>query len=59
MTATSADAHDGDSGRGGVANALVEALRLEAAANADFGVGTASARASPTTEEWAQLFAKA
>jgi len=59
LTATSSDAHDGDSGRGGVANALVEALRVEAAANADFGVGTAKARASPTPEEWAQLFANA
>lgn len=59
LTATSPEAHDGDSGRGGVANALVEALRVEAAANADFGVGTAKARASPTPEEWATLFASA
>ena len=42
-----------------MANALVEALRCEAAADADFGVATATGRASPTPEEWKQLFAKA
>ena len=57
--ATSPEACEGDSGRGGVANALVEALRCEAAADADFGVATATGRASPTPEEWKQLFAKA
>ena len=57
--ATSPDACDGDSGRGGVANALVEALRCEGAAEADFGVGTAKGRASPTPQEWKQLFANA
>jgi hypothetical protein len=57
--ATSPEACEGDSGRGGVANALVEALRCEAAAESDFGVATASGRASPSPEEWKQLFAKA
>jgi len=57
--ATSPEACAGDSGRGAVANALVEALRCEAAAEADFGVATATGRASPTPEEWKQLFANA
>ena len=57
--ATSPEACEGDSGRGGVANALVESLRVAAAADADFGVGTASGRASPTPEEWAKLFTSA
>jgi len=57
--ATSAEVCDGDSGRGGVAAALVEALRLEAATGSDFGVGTQQSRTSPTDEEWKELFAKA
>jgi len=57
--ATSPDACEGDSGRGAVANALVEALRIEAASGADFGVATATARSSPTPEEWKQLFVSA
>ena len=58
-SATSPDACAGDSGRGGAAAALVEALRLDAAANADFGVGTAQGRAAPTAEEWKALFSAA
>lgn len=57
--ATSPEACEGDSGRGGVAYALVEALRVEAALGCDFGVGTATGRSSPTPEEWKQLFASA
>lgn len=59
LTATSPGAAAGDSGRGGAAAALVEALRIDAAANADFGVGTAEGRSSPTAEEWKQLFSAA
>ena len=38
---------------------VLQALRCEAAAESDFGVATASGRASPSPEEWKQLFAKA
>ena len=38
---------------------VLQALRCEAAAESDFGVATASGRASPSPEEWKQLFANA
>ena len=47
------------SGRGGVANALVESLRVGAADNADFSIGGAKAAAPPTPADWAALYAGA
>ena len=38
---------------------VMVSVRCEAAAESDFGVATASGRASPSPEEWKQLFAKA
>ena len=55
---SSAPGTKGDSGRLGVAGAMVKALRSEAAANRDFGVGTAESRAPPTDLEWDLEFAK-
>eukprot|EP00986_Skeletonema_menzelii_P012380 scaffold6832_cov81-Skeletonema_menzelii.AAC.3 len=56
FTATGSEQHEGDSSRGGVAEAMVRSLEIEDAANIDFGVGTLAAREIPTNEEWAQLF---
>ena len=59
LTATATEPGGGDSGRGGVANALVESLRVAAADNADFSIGGAKAAAPPTPADWAALYAGA
>ena len=59
LTAISEDACAGDSGRGAVAEALVEALACDAAAGCDFSVATAAGRAAPSREDWASMFADA
>ena len=59
LTAISEDACAGDSGRGVVAEALVEALACDAAAGCDFSVATAAGRAAPSREDWASMFADA
>jgi len=59
LTAISEDACAGDSGRGAVAEALVEALACDAAAGGDFSVATAAGRAAPSREEWASMFVDA
>ena len=46
----------GDSHRGNVAAALVEALRAPEAANRDFAVGAVEGRVAPTEAEWAAKF---
>mmetsp|Transcript_16741 Transcript_16741/g.35387 ORF Transcript_16741/g.35387 Transcript_16741/m.35387 type:complete len:344 (-) Transcript_16741:315-1346(-) len=57
FTATDGDgANDGDSGRCGVAEAMVRSLEVEETANVDFGVGTAQAREVPSEEEWESMF---
>eukprot|EP00985_Skeletonema_marinoi_P027092 scaffold21709_cov146-Skeletonema_marinoi.AAC.3 len=56
FTATGSEEHEGDSSRGGVAEAMVRSLGVEDAANQDFAVGTVAAREIPTNEEWAQMF---
>ena len=48
--------HEGDTGRCGVAEAMVRSLELEGARNADFGVGTKESREVPSEEEWEELF---
>lgn len=49
----------GDSNRGAVATALVEALRAPEAANCDFSVGATQGRTFPSETEWAALFKQA
>ena len=56
FTATGSEEHDGDTGRCGLAEAMVRSLELEEAANVDFGVGTVAAREIPSEEEWTKLF---
>lgn len=56
FTATGSGEHAGDSGRCGVAEAMVRSLEMDAAANAEFGVGTAASREAPSDEEWEVLF---
>jgi hypothetical protein len=56
FTATSPDACAGDSGRAGVAEAMVKSLSQEAAGNVDFGIGTAESRTPPGEQEWESLF---
>jgi len=58
-TATSSTGGAGDTHRGAVATALVEALSAPAAANQDFSVGAKQAREFPEAAEWQQLFATA
>ncbi|KAL7525481.1 hypothetical protein ACHAXR_001021 [Thalassiosira sp. AJA248-18] len=58
FTATGSEEHDGDSGRCGVAEAMVRSLELEGAANVDFGVGTVASREVPSEEEWEGMFRK-
>ena len=58
LTATAPEAGDGDSHRGAVASALVEALSSPAAADADFSVKSTASRVFPTMEEWAGMFDK-
>lgn len=59
LTATSPEGGDGDSHRGAVATALIEALGTDTAANKDFSVGAVSGREFPSSEEWAGMFASA
>eukprot|EP00550_Attheya_septentrionalis_P007197 CAMPEP_0198285382 /NCGR_PEP_ID=MMETSP1449-20131203/4691_1 /TAXON_ID=420275 /ORGANISM="Attheya septentrionalis, Strain CCMP2084" /LENGTH=360 /DNA_ID=CAMNT_0043982789 /DNA_START=15 /DNA_END=1097 /DNA_ORIENTATION=- len=56
FTATGTDEHPGDTGRAGIAEAMVRSLELDSAANVDFGVATKENRVPPTDEEWTQLF---
>jgi hypothetical protein len=56
FTATGTGEHDGDTGRCGIAEAMVRSLEWEGAANVDFGVGTRKSRTIPTEEEWDRLF---
>ena len=59
LTATSEAGGDGDSHRGAVACALVEALRQPNAADADFSVGSEKGKVFPSEAEWAAMFANA
>ena len=59
ITAISEKACAGDSGRGAVAEALVEALACDAAANTEFSVGAAEGESAPSRDEWARKFADA
>lgn len=54
--ATGSEEHNGDSGRCGVAEAMVRSLELENCANVNFGVGTIAGREVPNEEEWKVLF---
>lgn len=56
FTATGTDQHDGDTSRCGIAEAMVRSLNVEAAGDADFGVGTKEGRDPPSEEEWEKLF---
>ena len=56
FTSTGSEEHEGDSGRCGVAEAMVRSLEVEGAANVDFGVGTLASREVPKEEEWGVLF---
>ena len=47
----------GDSGRLGVAAAMVQSLAQEKAANTDFAVVSASNRAPPAQSDWDSMFA--
>ena len=49
----------GDSHRGAVATALVEALRCDAAKNRDFGVKAKEGREFPDAAAWARMFESA
>ena len=49
----------GDSHRGGVATALVQALACDAAKNKDFSVAAKAGREFPKPEKWAGMFASA
>ena len=54
LTATSEAGGDGDSHRGAVACAMVEALRQPNAADADFSVGSEKGKVFPSKAEWAR-----
>ncbi|EED94281.1 predicted protein [Thalassiosira pseudonana CCMP1335] len=56
FTAIGTDVHDGDSGRCGVAEAMVKSLEFDNTANVDFGVGTLASREPPSDAEWKELF---
>eukprot|EP00559_Dactyliosolen_fragilissimus_P005598 CAMPEP_0184870426 /NCGR_PEP_ID=MMETSP0580-20130426/37403_1 /TAXON_ID=1118495 /ORGANISM="Dactyliosolen fragilissimus" /LENGTH=289 /DNA_ID=CAMNT_0027372475 /DNA_START=89 /DNA_END=958 /DNA_ORIENTATION=+ len=56
FTATGTDALPGDTGRCGLAEAMVRSLEVEAAGNVDFGVGTDEGREPPSTQKWEELF---
>jgi hypothetical protein len=56
FTSTSPDACAGDSGRAGVAEAMVKSLSHQEAGNVDFGIGTAESRTPPGEQEWETLF---
>ena len=57
FTAIGSEVHDGDTGRCGIAEAMVRSLELEGTGNGDFGVGTVLSREIPTEEEWNKMFA--
>jgi len=59
LTATSPEGGAGDSHRGGVAAALVESLRVEAALNKDFSVAAQKGEKFPPPDKWAGMFASA
>ena len=59
LTAISPEGGQGDSHRGAVATALVEAMRCAAAADADFSVRSTPGRQFPQEGAWEALFAKA
>lgn len=56
FTATGSEQHEGDTGRCGLAEAMVRSLEIENAKNVDFGVGTVASREVPSEEEWDKLF---
>jgi len=56
FTAVGSEEHEGDSGRCGVAEAMVRSLEVDGAANVDFGVGTVASREAPSDKEWEALF---
>ena len=56
FTATGSEQHEGDTGRCGLAEAMVRSLEIEYAKNVDFGVGTVASREVPSEEEWHTLF---
>lgn len=53
---TSPDVQKGDTGRLGIAAAMVQCLLQERAENADFSVVTSASRTPPTQEEWDNKF---
>lgn len=59
LTATTPEGGSGDSHRGAVAAALVEALCVDAAANADFSVGSTKEPMPPSEVQWQALFSAA
>lgn len=59
LTACSAEGGDGDSHRGAVATALVEALRQPKAAGAEFSVASKKGEKFPSEAEWAAMFERA
>ena len=56
FTATGSEQHEGDTGRCGLAEAMVRSLEIEYAKNVDFGVRTVPSREVPSEEEWDKLF---
>lgn len=56
FTSVGSGEHEGDSGRCGVAEAMLRSLELDSAANVDFGVGTVASREVPSEQEWGKLF---
>ena len=59
LTATSPEGGDGDSHRGAVAKALVESLRVDAAADADFSIKSVAGRTFPPSDAWEALLRNA
>ena len=59
LNAISEKACAGDSGRGAVAEALVEALACESASDGEFAVATVEGRCAPSRDEWARMFENA
>lgn len=59
LTATTAEGGAGDSHRGAVATALVEALRVPSAAGGDYSLKSSKGKEFPAPEQWATLFDKA
>lgn len=59
VTATADKAGAGDSSRAGIARALVEAMRTEAAQDMDFSIAAKESTSFPTPEQFATLFTQA